>query len=65
MVDTGWFKSSRSSGASDNCVEVRITGTGIGVRDSKDPDGDTFSFTPRTWRAFLDRTKHGDFDTRR
>lgn len=26
VMDTGWFKSSRSTGGSDNCVEVRITG---------------------------------------
>ncbi|MDR7302730.1 DUF397 domain-containing protein [Haloactinomyces albus] len=63
MLDTGWFKSTRSSGASDNCVEVRIAGTGIGVRDSKAPS-DTFTVTPGAWRSFLDHTEHGDFDTR-
>lgn len=39
MRDTRWFKSSRSGGGSDACVEVRITGVVASVRDSKNPDG--------------------------
>jgi uncharacterized protein DUF397 len=35
MRDTGWFKSSRSGAATDNCVEVRITEVTTWVRDSK------------------------------
>ena len=35
MRDTGWFKSTFSSTASDNCVEVRFTGDVSLVRDSK------------------------------
>lgn len=38
MTDTGWFKSTHSGGATDNCVEVRITEAGTWVRDSKNPD---------------------------
>jgi hypothetical protein len=37
MRDTGWFKSTRSGGATDNCVEVRITELATHVRDSKNP----------------------------
>lgn len=37
MRDTGWFKSSFSGTANDNCVEVRFAGTGSRVRDSKNP----------------------------
>jgi hypothetical protein len=37
MRDTGWFKSSFSGAANDNCVEVRLTGTAARVRDSKSP----------------------------
>ena len=37
MRDTGWFKSTFSTTASDNCVEVRVTGGGALVRDSKNP----------------------------
>jgi hypothetical protein len=38
MRDTGWFKSTYSGTANDNCVEVRFTGTAGRVRDSKSPD---------------------------
>lgn len=37
MRDTGWFKSSVSTTASDNCVEVRFAGVESRVRDSKNP----------------------------
>lgn len=37
MRDTGWFKSTRSTSGSDNCVEVRITEEVTWVRDSKNP----------------------------
>ncbi|RZS43347.1 uncharacterized protein DUF397 [Herbihabitans rhizosphaerae] len=51
--DTGWFKSTRSAGASEGCVEVRITDRFVGVRDSKDPTGPAFSFAPEQWHAFV------------
>lgn len=38
MRDTGWFKSSRSGAATDNCVEVRIMDEVTRVRDSKNPN---------------------------
>ncbi|TDE27870.1 DUF397 domain-containing protein [Actinomadura sp. 6K520] len=34
-----WRKSSRSSGNGGNCVEVASLDSGIGLRDSKNPDG--------------------------
>lgn len=34
-----WRKSSRSSGNGGNCIEVADLSSGIGVRDSKDPEG--------------------------
>ncbi|XRQ12225.1 DUF397 domain-containing protein [Actinomadura welshii] len=34
-----WRKSSRSSGNGGNCVEVADLPSGVGLRDSKDPDG--------------------------
>ncbi len=37
MRDTGWFKSTFSTSGGDNCVEVRFTGDGARVRDSKNP----------------------------
>jgi len=38
MRDTGWFKSTFSGTANDNCVEVRFTEDVTWVRDSKNPN---------------------------
>ena len=43
MRDTGWFKSTRSGGANEDCVEVRITEDSVGVRDSKNQAGLSFA----------------------
>ncbi|MDQ3404088.1 MAG: DUF397 domain-containing protein [Actinomycetota bacterium] len=52
--DTGWFKSSASGGANDDCVEVRfIDGRDVGVRDSKNP-GSAFSVTREGWTRLID-----------
>lgn len=51
--DTGWFKSSHSAGSNNDCVEVRITGTRVGVRDSKNPDGPHLTLPTSAWTAFL------------
>ncbi|MEU7979082.1 DUF397 domain-containing protein [Micromonospora sp. NPDC049081] len=51
-----WRKSTRSSGNGGNCVEVAGNLPGmIAVRDSKDPDGPTLTFTPAAWQTFLTR----------
>lgn len=55
MSDAQWFKSSRSSKASE-CVEVAFVGSSaahVGVRDSKNPAGPALIFTARQWDAFL------------
>ncbi|GAB2687204.1 hypothetical protein GCM10027271_57680 [Saccharopolyspora gloriosae] len=61
-MDTGWFKSSRSAAASDNCVEVRISSHRVGVRDSKERSGPAFAFRLPVWSAFLSEAKAGRFD---
>ena len=54
-----WRKSTWSAGAGE-CVEVAcLDGGGVGVRDSKDPEGPTLAFTRAEWAAFL-RGVHGD-----
>jgi hypothetical protein len=53
MPNTGWFKSSQSSSGNDTCVEVRITGTAVGVRDTKDRASGALDLTARAWEAFL------------
>jgi hypothetical protein len=49
-----WFKSSYSSNAEPNCVEVATTPAAVHVRDSKDPEGRPhLSFSPTQWTSFL------------
>ncbi|WP_433270238.1 DUF397 domain-containing protein [Actinosynnema sp. CS-041913] len=58
MRDTGWFKSSYSGTANDQCVEVRvIAGRGAGIRDSKQRQGDQVWVGSRAWAAFLGRVR--------
>ncbi|APU14302.1 MULTISPECIES: DUF397 domain-containing protein [Actinoalloteichus] len=54
--DTGWFTSSRTTPASNNCVEVRMTEPTVFVRDSKNPGGGVLAVTPAAWAAFLRRS---------
>lgn len=52
-----WFKSSYSSSAGGECVEVAFDGPGRGVavhvRDSKVQDGPTFTVEPSAWASFV------------
>ncbi|MEU1617974.1 DUF397 domain-containing protein [Streptomyces sp. NPDC005722] len=48
-----WFTSSYSDDQGGNCVEVATTPHRVHVRDSKDPDGPSLSFTPAAWTEFL------------
>ncbi|MGC4867113.1 DUF397 domain-containing protein [Micromonospora sp. DT53] len=57
MVRDGvWRKSTRSGGEGD-CVEVAGFAETVGVRDSKDPQGPTLTFTPSVWTAFIASTR--------
>ncbi|GAA0509027.1 DUF397 domain-containing protein [Saccharopolyspora thermophila] len=53
-----WRKSSRSNGNGGACVEVAVTPEVVGVRDTKDRDGGTLTFTPDRWAAFLTALKN-------
>ncbi|MFF3855988.1 DUF397 domain-containing protein [Micromonospora sp. NPDC002575] len=53
-----WFKSSRSS-SNANCVEVRLGGGAVGVRDSKDIAGPALAFDPAAWGGFVAALKAG------
>ena len=53
-----WRKSTRSSGNQGDCVEVADNlARAVGVRDSKDRQGPVLTFTPDTWRAFVQFVK--------
>lgn len=54
-----WRKSSPSDSQGAECVEVAITETAVGVRDSKDRTGGTLVFTPGEWDAFISLVKTG------
>ena len=48
-----WTKSSYSAGNNNDCVEVAASTGAILVRDSKDPEGPRFAFTPEAWASFV------------
>lgn len=56
-----WFKSSRTVGQNE-CVEVALTMTAVGVRDTKDRDGGQLTVGTPQWQAFLGQIKHGTYD---
>jgi len=57
-----WVKSSLSF-SNGNCVEVAgLADGGIGVRNSRDPEGGVLRFTPDEWSAFLGGARNGEFD---
>lgn len=63
FAETRWRKSSRSNGnGGNNCVEVAVVVSAVGVRDSKNPDGPVLRFSPAAWESFVSDTKLGVFD---
>ncbi|WP_320068402.1 DUF397 domain-containing protein [Micromonospora sp. RTGN7] len=59
MTGAQWRKSTKSGGNGGNCVEVADNLPGVVlVRDTKDRDGGTLSFSPTAWRGFVDLAKN-------
>lgn len=56
-----WLRASRSL-SKGACIELAATGSGIAIRDSKNPSGAVLSFTRQEFEAFLDGAKKGEFD---
>jgi hypothetical protein len=57
-----WRKSSYSSGSGGNCVEVARNLPGVGVRDSKNPDGPVLVISLDGWKALTRTIKNGELD---
>jgi hypothetical protein len=60
---THWRKSTRSGSATDEaCVELAALPGGVGVRDSKDPEGGWLTVTGDQFGHLLHRIKAGSLD---
>jgi hypothetical protein len=59
-LDETWRTSTRSR--QGECVEVRLVGSGIQVRDTKHRDGAVLTFTAAEWTAFTGGVRDGEFD---
>ncbi|KAB1935152.1 DUF397 domain-containing protein [Micromonospora sp. ALFpr18c] len=58
MTGAQWRKSTKSGGNGGDCVEVADNLPGVVlVRDTKNRDGGTLSFTPASWRGFVAMAK--------
>ncbi|MEV1018456.1 DUF397 domain-containing protein [Micromonospora sp. NPDC049801] len=56
MERDGVWRTSTRSGSEGDCVEVAGFAEVVGVRDSKDRQGPTLTFTPSAWAAFVQFT---------
>lgn len=52
FAESSWRKASYST-SSQGCVEVAMTASVVGVRDTKDRAGGTLVVPREHWRAFL------------
>lgn len=60
---TEWRKSSYSTGAGDDCVEIANGHPALTpVRDSKNPAGPALLFGDTAWAEFLDAVKGGHYN---
>ena len=60
---TDWRKSSRSGAINDEaCVEVAELFDGVGIRDSKDPEGGRLIVSGDAFGSLLQRIKEGALD---
>lgn len=50
--EPAWRVATYTGGNGGNCVEVGDANRAILVRDSKDRDGGTLTFTAATWQVF-------------
>jgi hypothetical protein len=61
-IEEGWYKSSYSGNGGGSCVEVKMTGHSVLVRNSRDRAASVLEFTLDEWRAFTAGAHDGEFD---
>ncbi|WP_309032747.1 DUF397 domain-containing protein [Streptomyces alfalfae] len=54
VPETAWIKSSFSSGAGGECIEVATSPGTVHVRDSKDITRTALAVEPTAWTAFIE-----------
>ncbi|KRV48661.1 toxin [Wenjunlia vitaminophila] len=52
-TDREWIKSSYSTAAGAECIEVAYASDAVQVRDSKNSNGPYLSFSPSAWEDFI------------
>jgi hypothetical protein len=57
-----WRKSSRSN-QEGQCVEIALTVSAVGIRDSKNVEGGYLIVESRSWAALVDVLKRHEHDT--
>ncbi|MFI0372670.1 DUF397 domain-containing protein [Actinomadura sp. 1N219] len=58
MTRPVWRKSSHSGTEQGDCVEVASLASGIGIRDSKNPNLGHLTLTPQTFADLVHTLKH-------
>ncbi|MFB4297753.1 DUF397 domain-containing protein [Actinomadura sp. NTSP31] len=58
LNDLRWRKASRSASNGGECVELAVLPEGVGVRDSKDPDGPKLIVGRDEFAALMAALKH-------
>jgi len=61
-VELNVWRTSSRSGSNGQCVEVKTDGKTVYVRDTKNRNGGTLTFTTEEWSAFTGGVNDGDFD---
>ncbi|MFE6357885.1 DUF397 domain-containing protein [Streptomyces rochei] len=54
VPESAWLKSSYSSGAGGECIEVALRPATVHVRDSKDTTRAALAVEPTAWAAFVE-----------
>ena len=62
LITETWRKSTKSGPYSDNCVEVRLVDNTIELRNSKNPEAGTATFTKSEWTAFTSGVMNNEFE---